>query len=212
MKSRCICPSCKAVLEFDRAKYSTVKCPKCTQQANVNDFTEVPMADIPCPYCKVTLRVTKTASEKGMTCPKCKHTITPRKKIEVEHTAMPIRSQSSNQLYRPGKLELIEGEAHWLSQENTTIVLVRGDNMLGRKSPSSTINIQIPTSDSHMSRSHAKIEVKMIEDSTFVHYLSDAGSANGTYHNDECLESDDIIKLALGDKIRMGQTVLKFVE
>jgi len=41
MKSRSTCPSCKSVLEFDRAAISVVKCPKCSYKGNVADFKQV---------------------------------------------------------------------------------------------------------------------------------------------------------------------------
>ena len=40
MKTQSICPSCKVVLEFDRAVLSTVKCPKCKYSGSVADFEE----------------------------------------------------------------------------------------------------------------------------------------------------------------------------
>jgi len=40
MKSKSICPSCNAVLEFDRAIHSVVKCPNCKYSGSVTDFEE----------------------------------------------------------------------------------------------------------------------------------------------------------------------------
>jgi len=40
MKTKSICPSCKTILEFDRTKFSVVKCPKCNYSGNVTDFKE----------------------------------------------------------------------------------------------------------------------------------------------------------------------------
>ena len=39
MKSRSSCPSCKAILEFDRSNFRIVKCPKCSYEGNVEKFT-----------------------------------------------------------------------------------------------------------------------------------------------------------------------------
>ena len=41
MKTRSICPKCKATLEFDRAVISVVKCPKCQYTGNVAEFKEL---------------------------------------------------------------------------------------------------------------------------------------------------------------------------
>ena len=40
MKTKSICPSCNAVLEFDRAVFSMVKCPKCQYNGYMEDFEE----------------------------------------------------------------------------------------------------------------------------------------------------------------------------
>jgi len=48
MKSISICPSCKAVLEFDRALIRVVKCPKCNYRGNVENFKEKePATEVP---------------------------------------------------------------------------------------------------------------------------------------------------------------------
>ena len=48
MKSRYTCPSCRAVLEFDRTEISVVKCPNCKYTGNVSNFKEkAPETEIP---------------------------------------------------------------------------------------------------------------------------------------------------------------------
>ena len=41
MKSKNKCPHCNTVLQFDRAKYQTVTCPKCKKSAPVSEYKEV---------------------------------------------------------------------------------------------------------------------------------------------------------------------------
>ena len=164
MKSRSICPSCKAVLEFDRAVRSVVKCPKCKQEGKVADFEEI----------DVTVVTNK------------------------------------NQLCNPGKLEFLESDGQWLHEE-TTVKLLRGINTLGRMSPKSTSSIQLPVTDSFMSRDHAIIEVVVNDRNAFEHRLSDKKSANGTFHNGDRLEAGDVIKLMPGDTVRLGHSTFKFM-
>ena len=47
MKTRSICPSCKGVLEFDRAKLSEVVCPKCKYKGKAADFEEIGKTEVP---------------------------------------------------------------------------------------------------------------------------------------------------------------------
>jgi len=210
MKTKSTCPACNTVLIFDRTAIRTAKCPKCDHLGNVKDFREVPMKNVECPHCKVGLKVPESVAHKDTTCPKCMRTIGAKNMAEEEEMS-PTDRPSILREYRVGKLELVDGEDMWLSPQKI-VTLVRGINTLGRKSPNSVVSIQLETSDSFMSRCHAKIEVKMTADSTFVHHLSDADSANGTYHNGDALEAEEIINLAFGDTIRMGQTTFKFVE
>jgi len=169
MKSRSSCPSCKAVLEFDRATVgNAVKCPNCKYTGNVTNFKELAMA-----------------------------------------TEVPGISPTAK-LYQPGKLELLESDAQWLQKERT-VDLKRGVNMLGRMSPNSEANTQLPVADSFMSKNHASIEVILKAEGTFEHCLSDTGSKNGTFHNGDLIEKGEVIKLMPGDLIKLGHTVFKFI-
>jgi len=210
MKSRSTCPSCKAILEFDRAAVSAVKCPKCAHQGEVADFPEIPTRSVQCPHCKTSLKIAKDTKNKNFVCPKCKRSITVEDEAEMS-TDGPDSLTDKNKLYRPGKLEMLKDDGLWQSPERT-VALARGVNTLGRKSAKSASSIQLSTADNYMSKNHAKIEVVMAADSSFAHQLSDAGSTNGTYHNDERLEKGQVNYLKLGDTVRMGHTVFRFAE
>jgi pSer/pThr/pTyr-binding forkhead associated (FHA) protein len=62
-----------------------------------------------------------------------------------------------------------------------------------------------------MSRQHAVIEVVFKTDSVFAHYLKDNNSKNGTFHNGDRLDENDVIHLMPDDTIRIGHTTFKFV-
>ena len=208
MKSRCSCPSCNSVLEFNRAAVSTVKCPKCSHQGDVSEFKEIAMKSINCMRCKANLKVSETAAAKDIICPKCKNTISPQKE---EGMATMIGAPKQKSTKRPGRLEMIEDEGCWQSLDKK-VSLTLGVNTLGRKSPTSKSSVQLPTTDSYMSKNHAKIEVVTGASETLVHRLSNAGSANGTFHNEDRLEEGEMINLMKEDKIRLGRTVFKFVD
>jgi pSer/pThr/pTyr-binding forkhead associated (FHA) protein len=90
------------------------------------------------------------------------------------------------------------------------IRLKRGVNTVGRNAASPKASILLDTDDPFMSRLHAAIDLIMKSDGTFVHNLSDAGSANGTWHNGEKLEKGDQIVLKQGDTVRLGHTTFEF--
>jgi len=157
-----------------------------------------------CPSCNVVLEFDR-AVHSVVKCPKCSH------KGNVTEFEESIPTEPSFfQVYKPGKLELVESDTLWL-QDDKKVILKRGVNTLGRMSPNSTSNIQLPVNDSFMSRNHASIDVVMTTNGVFEHRLSDLGSQNGTYYNGIPLEKGDIIRLTLGDIIKVGHTHLRFV-
>ena len=206
MRSRAICPSCKAILEFDRTVLSTVKCPKCAHQGDVPDFKEIPVKSIHCPTCNVALKISENIVNKDITCPKCKQTVTVGD--DDEKTESPL--EPKDRLYKPGKLVLLKDGGNWLN-EKKTMALMPGVNTLGRQSYNSTCNVPLPTKDTFMSKKHAMIEVIMRPDAVFAHRLSDMGSTNRTFHNEAPLERGEVINLMPGDTIRLGHTTLQFI-
>jgi len=41
MKSKNKCPNCNTILQFDRTRHETVKCPKCKSSAHISEYKEV---------------------------------------------------------------------------------------------------------------------------------------------------------------------------
>ena len=167
-----------------------------------------------CPSCKATLEFDRTVFS-VVKCPKCKYkgNLADFKEIKKQEKSTETEfagNLSGNKLYRPGKLEWLESDAQWLEKEKI-VNLQRGINTLGRMSPNSTSNIQLPTNDPYMSKTHATIDVIMKNDGVFEHRLSDRESKNGTFHNGDRLEADDVIKLIPGDIIKVGHTLFRFI-
>ncbi len=75
--------------------------------------------------------------------------------------------------------------------------LYQGQNMIGRADTGQQVDVEIPhdTVDTH----HATIEC---EDGRFI--LTDLGSKNGTFHNDEAIGSNGRREIRDGDEIRFG--------
>jgi DNA-directed RNA polymerase subunit M/transcription elongation factor TFIIS len=218
------CPACKALLSVNKQSDSQkVKCPKCGHDDSILNFPPPQNRQVQCPKCKAILSVYTTA--KGMLkCPGCKH------ETDVQNYPAPDTSKShdvfssgeigtdlyvktgtpagaNGQLLKPGVLMLIKGE--YVCSPGI-IRLQRGANTIGRNASSPKASILLDSKDPFMSRLHTAVDLVMKSDGTFVHNLSDAGSANGTWHNDEQLEKGDRIILQPGDIIRIGHTMFEF--
>ena len=160
-----------------------------------------------CPQCKTRLKFSTDRAVSGKAkCPKCKYE---GSRTDFEES---IKTEGPNPLMarKPGRLEMVASDAQWLQTEKITN-LKQGVNTLGRNSPTSTSNTPLPTTDEHMSRNHATIDVVMKADGIFDHRLSDNGSKNGTFHNGDRLEKNEVINLTPGDLIRLGHTTFKFI-
>ncbi|TNE84138.1 MAG: FHA domain-containing protein [Deltaproteobacteria bacterium] len=91
------------------------------------------------------------------------------------------------------EIEVVAG-----SDQGTRFGFSRGNNTIGRRTG------EVPLTDVEVSRHHAVIEVfgrQMI-------FLRDLGSTNGTYHNGRRVS---VAKLAAGDTVGCGKTVMKLV-
>jgi pSer/pThr/pTyr-binding forkhead associated (FHA) protein len=197
-----------------------VKCPKCAHKGSVSEFKPIPTKKVFCPQCDVGLTITQAQPDKPVTCPKCKYSgaassfrETPKPE-DGEATEMRGGTQrvDKGKIYKPGKLVLeTDADGCWKGSKSLQFSLARGKNTLGRQSSSSSASLQLPTTDTYMSRNHAIIDVVMNADATFAHRFLDNGGKNGTFHKEEKVEPGDIINLFSGDTIRLGHTVLKFV-
>lgn len=225
------CPDCNSsltILADTTAK--TVTCPSCQHSHAINDFSDSPRPQqqqqreqfqpkvLYCPCCNSPLSLVANSSSKVITCPTCKSTNarskfseTPHQKKQQSHEETGRTGGSKDgKCYRPGGLMLIDDrDGKWLGDKSFS--LHRGENTIGRQSPASRSSLQLPTTDSYMSKNHAIIDVIMKPDSTFEHRLSDNRSVNGTFINDNRLYPGDIAILQNGDIIRLGHTSLKFI-
>jgi hypothetical protein len=107
---------------------------------------------------------------------------------------------------RPGVLVWEKGDTP-VESAARTVILKKGVNTIGR---GEQCTIRAAIIDEYMSRLHARIEMTD-NNGVFEHILSDAGSANGTYHNGEKLEKGDAVILKPDDRIRIGHTTYRFI-
>lgn len=205
------CNACSAVLLIKKPKEGGkgITCPKCGTKALLSQLQQTEMKDVACPSCKALLAV-DPRYKGSITCPKCKKShdaaLFSEQMKDIVHTLLHTQLHKNKKMLKPGMLEVVEGRC--MPQK---ITLQRGINTIGRKATTSDATIQLDTEDKLISRKHLNIDLIMKPDATFEHRLSDAGSRNGTFHNAERMEAEDVIILQPGDTVKIGHTVFRFV-
>jgi DNA-directed RNA polymerase subunit M/transcription elongation factor TFIIS len=202
------CPSCNKVLLLTKTDVNqTVTCPQCRFKTIVSMFQEVTLKQIVCPACKVILSIDPVY--KGvLACPRCKYSedVSNYAPVKKGDDTIGPAPDANRQLTRPAILVFAEGDC-----PVQPVFLKKGINTIGRRKTGSQSSIQLETTDEFISRIHAQIELAVKADNTFEYLLSDAGSANGTYHNGERLEKGEVVILSLKDKVRIGHTTFQFM-
>lgn len=86
--------------------------------------------------------------------------------------------------------------------------LVEGDNVVGRRSKGTDVEVSIETSDPSMDRRHCILNVKRNKQGKVVYTLRDNDSVTGTFLMNEILGSKDRIRIEEGAIITLGATTL----
>lgn len=91
----------------------------------------------------------------------------------------------------------------------TSFRLTHRPMIVGRTSRSNQVDLDLNPldPDAYVSRRHARITY--LQDR---YWITDLGSSNGTYLNDQRLEANQAVPLRHGDRIRMGQVELTFTQ
>jgi NAD-dependent SIR2 family protein deacetylase len=86
--------------------------------------------------------------------------------------------------------------------------LMEGDNLIGRRSKGTDVQIPIETSDPSMDRAHCVINVKRNKQGAIVYTLRDNQSLTGTFLMNELLGDKDRVRIEEGAIITLGATTL----
>ena len=86
--------------------------------------------------------------------------------------------------------------------------LMEGDNLIGRRSKGTEVDIPIETSDPSMDRRHCIINVKRNKQGEVIYTLRDNDSITGTFLMNEILGNKDRIRIEEGAIITLGATTL----
>lgn len=86
--------------------------------------------------------------------------------------------------------------------------LHEGDNVIGRRSKGTEVDIPIETNDPSMDRRHCIINVKRNKQGKIVYTLRDNDSITGTFLMNEILGAKDRVRIEEGAIITLGATTL----
>lgn len=168
-----------------------IKCPNDGSLLKVRYFEGIESKMVTCPCCGRKIPFTsfvrvQTKDQEATEYPK----------------AEPQQSTPENLLI--GCLEPIDGGEPYRLHVGTTVV--------GRRSPQSKADYQLPVDSKRMSREHLLIEVKKVEGKGFVHYLSlYKERVNPTYVGKVQIFAGDKVVLRSGDIIRLPDAAIRFV-
>jgi DNA-directed RNA polymerase subunit M/transcription elongation factor TFIIS len=206
-----LCPSCGGTVTiYDNMSLAeAITCPKCGFSEKDTRFLDAPRKKLVCPKCLKQMEVfmDKTGS---LRCQHCKlvrdvNSYLPPRSADHGGTALGAGMAAPVRLTRPATLTVVEGDCRGQS-----IVLLKGENTIGRKGAGSTCSVQLETRDTYMSQNHICVELVVRPDRTYEYRLSDLGSRNAALLNEMRLGGDEVLPLRPNDLIRIGSTVLRF--
>ena len=90
--------------------------------------------------------------------------------------------------------------------------LMVGQNIVGRADASSPANMQIPTHDMYCSRQQAIITVLRMDNGSLRTFIRNYMNKNKTWINGKELGKGEEVVIKNGDRIKMGDTTVVFVE
>ncbi len=227
------CPNCGARLRFNLSSDKKIKCRRCRVIRVAGDFLpDIPPAPKPeesytpkqqhttqktkgkCPECGRNIVIPAGISVSAkLKCPKCAHIGTfmefttggqQDKTQKIERTEVIDPAD-----FRPGSLVFVSDNGTWDGSKQP-IHLKIGSNRIGRRSHTKVVDVSLPTTDDQMSRHHINIEMVKKPGGCIRHFISDAGSKNGTYVNGTLLMPGEEVGLVKGTMIKLGHTVLRF--
>ena len=162
-----------------------VRCPKCENYLTFDEtkYSEGQSLVFVCDHCKkqFSIRLGKSKMQ------------TPRKEEKLDESEFKDAF---------GSITVIENVFGF----KQVLPLQEGDNVIGRRSIGTEINVPIETSDMSMDRRHCIIHVKRNKQGELVYTLRDAPSLTGTFLNNEILGDRDRIRIEDGAIVTIGAT------
>ncbi len=123
-------------------------------------------------------------------------------KLQATHKEEVMDEQVHNQDF--GSIVVVENVFGY----KQVLPLAEGDNLIGRRSKGTDVDIPIETSDPSMDRRHCIINVKHGKDGKIAYTLRDNDSVTGTFLMNELLGNKDRVRIEEGAVITLGATTL----
>ena len=165
------------------------------------------MKRIRCPKCENYLTFDETKYEEGQLlvfeCGHCGKQFAIRL-IKARMQAARKEEKLDEQAYREewGSITVIENVFGF----KQVLPLHEGDNVIGRHSVGTRVDVPIETSDMSMDRRHCIINVRRNKLGETLYTLRDAPSLTGTFLNNEILGDKDRVRIEDGAIVTIGAT------
>ena len=165
------------------------------------------MKRIRCPKCENYLTFDETLYSEGQSlvfvCEHCK------KQFSIRLGKSPMKARQKEE-----KLDERAFDQEWGSIsviENVfgykqVLPLKEGDNVIGRHSVGTKVDVPIETSDMSMDRRHCIINVRRNAQGVVIYTLRDAPSLTGTFVNNEILGDKERLRIEDGAIVTLGAT------
>ena len=144
---------------------------------------------------------------KRVLCPKCDNYITFDETKYTEGQSLVFVCDHCKKQFsiRIGKSKLKATRKEEILDKHV-IPLMEGDDLIGRRSKGTEVDIPIETSDPSMDRRHCIINVKRNKQGEVIYTLRDNDSITGTFLMNEILGNKDRIRIEEGAIITLGAT------
>lgn len=167
------------------------------------------MKRVLCPKCDNYITFDETKYSEGQSlvfvCDNCKKQFSIRigkSKLKATHKEEILDEQANKEDF--GSIVVIENVFGY----KQVLPLSEGDNIIGRRSKGTEVNVPIETSDPSMDRSHCVINVKRNKQGETVYTLRDNESITGTFFMNEVLGIKERVRIDEGAIITLGATTL----
>lgn len=166
---------------------------------------------VTCPNCKSLLSIKSVPGigDKLLTCPVCRFKSRVSVYLQGEYAQGGVGADEEPTQVNFGPALDKNRQIGSLYVYGQEFALKMGRILVGRLASTSHADMQIPTDDHYMSRSHAYITVRE-RNGQIEHLLEPANPKNPIKLNDKILENGDVVVLSWGDKLRFGHTEIIF--
>lgn len=177
-----------------------VKCESCGKMVSIPQKDNEPIRIVRCPNCSHQLRAVFGSQQTGS-----KETVYGG---WIANNSQPNISDEEGTVYAPHK-NVSKG---MLKYNGRLYQLHSGNNVIGRKAPTSDADIQIETTDKHMSREHITIKMTRVANGSLKALVSCCKKDLTTIVGSQSISVNDTVVLTNGTTLKLGQSLIVYLE